>query len=102
MTRIEAVRFAIQELEKKRRVLSKNRQGLIPLEGLEEQYDRINDAILCMKEICQALQAEIVKRSIAAWQEKIMVEPDAIQLAMKDLGPAEVIDNDRKRADLGG
>ena len=87
MTRIEAMRFAIQELEKKRRVLTKNRQGLIPLEGLEEQFERINDAILSLKEICQALQAEIVQRSIAVWREEELAEPEGVQMEMPGLPP---------------
>jgi len=88
MTRMEAIRLAIEELEKQRRICSKNRQGLIPLDGMEEQFTRLDSAIHELKEICQALQAECVKRSIAVWQEKIMEEPEAIQTAMRDLMPA--------------
>ena len=81
MTRIEALRFAIQELEKKRRVVSKNRMGMIPLDGLEEQFDRINDAILSLKEVCQAMQAEGVRKSIAEWQLDAMENgPSALEV----------------------
>lgn len=85
MTRIEAVRFAIQELEKKRRVVTKGRMGLIPLDGMEEQFNRINDAILSLKEICQAIQAEGVKRSIAVWQDEIKEEPQVHQGDLFDM-----------------
>lgn len=81
MTRIEALRFAIQELEKKRRVVSKNRMGMIPLDGLEEQFDRINDAILSLKEVCQAMQAEGVRKSIAEWQMDVKKNgPSALEV----------------------
>ena len=81
MTRIEALRFAIQELEKKRRVVSKNRMGMIPLDGLEEQFDRINDAILSLKEVCQAMQAEGVRKSIAEWQMDVKENgPSALEV----------------------
>lgn len=82
MTRIEAVRFAIQEIEKERRSVTKNQAGLIPLEGMEEQFERLNDAILSLKEIAQALQSEIVKRSIAVWHEEIHEEPATQQMRM--------------------
>jgi len=85
VTRIDAVRYAITELEKKRRVLSSDQVGLRPLKGAEEDHRKVCEAILSLKEICQALQAECVKRSIAVWQEEIMEEPDAIQTQMKDL-----------------
>ena len=88
MTRIEAMRIAIEALEKDRRVCSKNRMGLIPLEGAEEQYERINDAILSLKEICQALQSELVRRSIAVWREEEKAEPEGVQMIMKDIKPA--------------
>ena len=81
MTRIEALRFARQELEKKRRVVSKNRMGMIPLDGLEEQFDRINDAILSLKEVCQAMQAEGVRKSIAEWQMDVKENgPSALEV----------------------
>ena len=88
MTRMEAIRLAIEELEKQRRICSKHRQGMMPLDGMEEQFMRLDSAIHELKEVCQALQAECVKRSIAVWQEKIMEEPDAIQTAMRELMPA--------------
>ena len=72
MTRIEAVRFAITELEKKRRLCSKDQVGLQPLKGMEEDHAKICDAILSLKEICQALQAEGVKKSIAEWQMDVI------------------------------
>jgi hypothetical protein len=84
---MEAVRITIEEMEKKRRVCSVRREGLIPLEGAEEEFCKWDSVIHELKGLCQALQAEGVRRSIAAWQEEIMMEPDAVQIAMKDLQP---------------
>lgn len=88
MTRIEAVRIAIEELERQRRIFSKDRIGLQPQPGGEEIFYKMDAAIREMKELCQALQTEGVRKSIAAWQQDIMKHPDAVQLAMKDLEPA--------------
>ena len=72
MTRIEAVRIAIRELEKKRRLYSRDQVGLTPLKGAEKEHAEICECIAGMKEICQAMQDEGVKKSIAAWQMDVM------------------------------
>ena len=88
MTRIEAVRVAIEEMKKQRIKCSKDKIGIMPLEGQEERYYQLDDALRELEEICQALQEEGVKRSIAAWQEKIIEDPESIRTAMEDLRPA--------------
>lgn len=85
MTRIEAVREAIREMEKKRRAVSVNHAGMKAEEGMEEEYERANEAVLALKEICQALQVEGVKKSIAQWQRDLIEDPESVRLAMSDL-----------------
>lgn len=81
MTRIEAVRFAITELEKKRRLCSKDQVGLQPLKGMEEEHAKYCDAILSLKEVCQAMQAEGVRKSIAEWQMDVKKNgPSALEV----------------------
>jgi len=94
MTRLEAMRIAIAEMEKQRRLCSDDLHGLIPLEGFEADYYHWDSVIKELKEVCQALQAEDVKRSIAAWQMDIMSgkEPDT-----NDLLPAEERGNGQLR-----
>ena len=87
MTRIEAVRFAIEILEKERRIFSENCMGLKAAKGGEEEFGKLDDAIQEMKKVCQVLQVESVKRSIAAWQHDLMEEPDLVKMAMKELEP---------------
>ena len=85
MTKIEAVRFAIAELEKKRRLYSSDQVGLRPLKGMEEQHEKVCGALARLKELCQALQEEGVRRSIAAWQQDIMTDADAVKRQMEDM-----------------
>ena len=85
MTRIEAVREAIRVMEKKRREASADRTSMKAAEGMEEEYERANETVLALKEICQALQAESVKKSIAKWQMDLIEDPESVKLAMSDL-----------------
>ena len=86
MTKLEAVRSAIADMERKRRVYSKDRQGLIPVKGMEEEYQRVDETIRALKDVCQALQAEGVKASIAAWQQDLIEKPEeTIRNAMGEL-----------------
>lgn len=85
MTRLMALRIAISELEKKRRAASAKGDGLYAAEEMEEEFNRADEAVLALKEICQALQSESVKKSIAAWQKELIEDPESIRLAMADL-----------------
>lgn len=87
MTRIEAMREAIRVMEKERRIYSIRCEGLKPAPGGEEQFHKYDDIIKRLKEVCQVLQVESVKRSIAAWQHDLMEEPDLVKMAMKELEP---------------
>lgn len=72
MNRIEAIRMAIKEMEKKRRLYSADQVGLRPLKGAEKDHAEVCECIAELKEICRAMQDEGVKRSIAAWQTDVM------------------------------
>ena len=85
MTRVEAVRNAIVEMEKLRRKVSKNRMGLEAAEGMDAEFDKVNETVLTLKEICQVLQVEGVKKSIAQWQTDLIEDPESIRMAMSDL-----------------
>ena len=83
MTRIEAVRFAIELMEKERRIFSENCMGLKAAKGAEAEFGKLDDAIQEMKKICQVLQVESVKRSIAAWQHDLMEEPEQLRMPIR-------------------
>lgn len=86
MTKLEAIREAIAEQEKRRRVFSKDGNGLIPQDGWEEDFQRADEIIKGLDEICQALQAECVRKSIAEWQKDLIENPEAAMMsAMNDL-----------------
>ena len=84
MTRVQAMQMAIREMEKKRRNCSRNRNGLIPLDGMEEEFAKANEAILTLREIYQGMLQEGKQKSLAAWQENIIENPEAVRLAMSD------------------
>ena len=85
MTRLMALRIAIGEMEKKRRAASRDGRGLFPAEDMEDEFRRADETVLALKEICQAMQCEGVKKSIAAWQKDLMEDPESIRLSMSDL-----------------
>ena len=85
MTRIEALREAIRDEENRRRLYSADQVGLRPLKGAEKEHERACEIISGLKEICQAMQSEIVRRSIAVWQEDLMTDADAVKRQMEDM-----------------
>ena len=85
MTRLMALRIAISEMEKKRRAASRDGRGMFPAEDMEDEFRRADETVLALKEICQALQAESVKKSIAKWQMDLIEDPESVKLAMSDL-----------------
>ena len=85
MTRLQALRTAITEMEKKRRGYSARGDGMTPMPGMEDEFRKADETVLALKEICQVMQVEGVKKSIAAWQKDLMEDPESIRLAMSDL-----------------
>jgi len=71
------------------KLCSRKYNRLEPMKGMEERFEEQAEKCRILQEMIQAMESEPVRRAIAAWQEKIMVEPDAIQIAMKELEPAE-------------
>lgn len=84
MTRITAMQMAINEMERRRRTCSKNRNGLLPLDGMEEEFENVNEAILTLREMYLSLLQEAKAQRLAAWQEEIIENPEAVKLAMSD------------------
>ena len=72
MTSIEALRYAIQELEIKQRRISVGGKRFTPLPGSEDQFERLEQCIVQLKAVCQAMQSEGVRKSIAEWDERIL------------------------------
>ena len=81
MTRSEALRFTIRIMEQEQRKVSEGWRRLTPMEGKEEKFHELEDAIHELKEIGQALQADGVRKSLAEWQERVMENgPEALPL----------------------
>jgi len=78
MEKIEAMRFAIKELENKQAAVSIGRKRMEPTPGCEAIFWKLEDALIQLKAICQALQSELVRKSIAEWDQTIeeSVEPE--------------------------
>ena len=89
MEKIEAMRFAIKEMENKQAAVSIGRKRMDPTPGCEELFWKLDEAIIQLKAICQAIQAESVRKSIAEWQMEIMEKPDAVETAMMELVQGE-------------
>ena len=81
MTRLQALRTAITEMEKKRRGYSARGDGMTPMPGMEDEFRKADETVLAL----QVMQVEGVKKSIAAWQKDLMEDPESIRLAMSDL-----------------
>ena len=78
MTRIEAIRFAIRRLEKEQAMVSVDHKRMKPIEGSEDLYWQLEEALIQLKATAQAMQAEGVRKSLAEWDESIAeaVEPE--------------------------
>ena len=78
MEKIEALRFAISALEKKQAAISEGARRMIPLKGSEDEFFRIENALIQLRALCQALQSEMVRKSITEWDMAIAesVEPE--------------------------
>ena len=78
MERIEALRYAIRVLEKRQAMMSEDGRRMKPLEQREKEFFELEDAIIQLKALCQALQSELVRKSIAEWDMAIAesVEPE--------------------------
>jgi len=78
MQKIEALRYAIRVLEKKQAMMSVDGKRMKPLEGREQDFFEMEDAIIQLKALCQAMQSELVRKSIAEWDMAIAesVEPE--------------------------
>jgi len=76
MTSIDALRFAIQELEIKQRRISVGGKRFTPLPGSEDQFERLEQCIIQLKAICQAMQSEGVRKSLAEWDDKILTHQE--------------------------
>lgn len=70
MTKLSAVRLAIEKFEQERRMVSHN--GLSALKGNEKRFDELNEALDCLREVAQGLQAEPVRQALADWQRDLM------------------------------
>lgn len=51
---------------------SKGRTGLIPIEGLEEEFDERRKKCEILREMIQALESEPVRAALAEWQIRLM------------------------------
>lgn len=78
MEKIEALRYAIRVLEKRQAMMSEDGRRMKPLEQREKEFFELEDAIIQLKALCQALQSELVRKSIAEWDMAIAesVEPE--------------------------
>jgi len=78
MEKIAALRYAIRVLEKKQAMMSVDGKRLQPLDQYGKEFYELEDAIIQLKALCQAMQSELVRKSIAEWDMAIAesVEPE--------------------------
>ena len=50
--------------------------GLVPAEGLDEEWEAQRRKCEILQDLIQALESEPVRRSIAGWQRELMQEPE--------------------------
>ena len=51
---------------------SKDREGLVPIEGLEDEFDERETKCRILREMIQALESEPVRAALAEWQIRLM------------------------------
>ena len=78
MEKIEALRYAIRMMERKQMLISVDGRRMTPLEKREEEFYELEDAIIQLKALCQAIQSDMVRKSIAEWDMIVAesVEPE--------------------------
>ena len=74
MTKLSAVRMAIEALEREKKLCSHSM--LVPIKGMEKQYDEIEDALRQLRDMAQGLQTEPVRQALANWQKELMEHPE--------------------------
>ena len=53
-----------------------NGERFTPLPGSEDQFERLEQCIIQLKAICQAMQSEGVRKSLAEWDDKILTHQE--------------------------
>ena len=74
MTKLSALRMAIEALEREKKMISHSM--LVPIKGMEKEYNDIDSALRQLRDIAQGLQTEPVRRALADWQKELMADPE--------------------------
>ena len=74
MTKLSAVRIAIEQLERERKLVSHSLCS--PLKGMEKRYKELEEALAQLRDIAQGLQSEPVRSALAEWQKRLMEDEE--------------------------
>ena len=81
MEKIEALRCAIRMMERKQELISVDGRRMTPLKHREKEFFELEDAIIQLKALTQAIQSEMVKKSIAEW-DMIVAESEEPEMRL--------------------
>ena len=62
----------LQIMKEEQRLSSKDYNGLIPKEGMEESWDQARRKVQVLKDAIPAMESEPVRQAMAGWQKDVM------------------------------